>query len=265
MLEKIIASKKRELAQIDQKGKIKSWEKEFGDLPSPKKFKQALVKSGQLSLIAEIKRASPSAGILAEDLDVPKMARIYQSSGASAISVLTEGSYFRGSLEDLGLVKANGLLPILRKDFILTDYQIWESRIVGADCLLLIASILSQPELKRMLYLTKELGLQALVEIHTLGELEKTLQAGSELIGINNRDLKTFRVDLKTTETIAPLIPSGIVKVSESGILFRADVVRLQDLKINAILIGEAILRSPDPGSKVEELLGHKPELEIKR
>ena len=265
MLEKIILQKKNRLKKINQREKIKAWEKELEELPKAKDFRQALLKEPELALIAEIKKASPSAGLFRAKMDVEKMASIYEQAGASCISVLTEEKYFRGSTHDLETVKVSTGLPILRKDFIFTEYQIWESKIIGADCLLLIAAILSYEELRGLLKLTRELRLQALVEVHIAKELEQALNLGFKLIGINNRNLQTFRVDLKTTERLMPLIPEEIVVVSESGITNRKEVEALHSLGVDAILVGETLIKSPDPELKIKELLGKKVEIEVKR
>jgi indole-3-glycerol phosphate synthase len=263
MLEQIISQKKNRLKKINQREKIRAWEKELDQMPEAKNFRQALLKEPELALIAEIKRASPSAGLLSERIEVGKMASIYEQAGASCISVLTEEDFFLGSSDDLRLVKGASQLPVLRKDFIFTDYQIWESKMIGADCLLLILAILPTAELKRLSGLAKELGLQALVEVHTEKELDRALEAGSQIIGINNRDLKTMTVDLKTVERLIPLIPDGIATVAESGISSRADILALQELGVDAALVGEAIIMSPDPGSKIRELLGQRIKTEV--
>lgn len=263
MLEQIVFEKKTKLGRINQKEKIKLWESHVNPMPKARDFKQALRNQTEISLIAEIKRASPSAGILRRELDVQEMAAIYEQAGASCVSVLTEEKYFLGSTEDVKQVKVSTALPVLRKDFILKEYQIWESRMIGADCLLLIVALLSIGELEKLLNLTKELGLQALVEVHTENELEQALSAGSEMIGINNRDLKTLQVDLKTTERVMPLIPDGIVTISESGISCRKEVLALQERGVNAVLVGEALLKSKSPGAKIRELLGRPLEIKV--
>jgi indole-3-glycerol phosphate synthase len=262
MLEHIIARKRQRLSLIDQNSRIRSWEKEVGNLPPCRDFKSALAKQMEVSLVAEIKRASPSAGVLRNIVRVCDVTTLYQESGASAISVLTEEEFFRGSIDDLKEARASTGLPILRKDFIVSEYQIWESRFIGADAILLIAAVLISEELNRFLHLAGELGMQALIEVYSQSELEKALRAGSQIIGINNRDLRNFTIDLKTTESLAPLIPRDKIKVSESGILNRQDIVRLQQIGVDAVLVGEAILRSPHPGQKIEELLGRKSKVE---
>jgi indole-3-glycerol phosphate synthase len=263
MLEKIISQKKNRLQNINQREKIKAWEKELEELPKAKDFRQALVKQAEVALIAEIKKASPSAGLFRAKMDVGKMASIYEQAGASCVSILTEEDFFLGSSDDLRLVRGASQLPVLRKDFIFTDYQIWESKMIGADCLLLIAAILPTAELKRFSSLAKELGLQTLVEVHTEEELDQALEAGSQIIGINNRNLNTMTVNLKITEKLILLVPDEMVTISESGISSRADILALQELGVDAALVGEAIIKSPDPGSKIKELLGQRIKTEV--
>jgi indole-3-glycerol phosphate synthase len=265
MLAEIVAHKKSVLAQIDQVQEIKIWEKEIQNLCPARDFRKALENKSEISLIAEIKRASPSAGILKPDLDVIQLATIYEQSGASCISVLTEDKFFQGSKDDLKRVKACARLPVLRKDFILTEYQVWESKVIGADCLLLIAAVLTDQKLKDLHKLTLELGVQALVEIHTVKELERALNLGGELIGINNRNLQTFQVDLKTTEKLLPLVPEDSVVVSESGISSRKEVESLENLGVDAILVGEALIKGTDPELKIKELLGKEVKIRIER
>ena len=256
MLETIVAQKRLRLALIEQDAEIRVWEREIPNLPACRDFKGALVNQSEVSLIAEIKRASPSAGILRNMSAVSDIALTFEESGASAISILTEEFFFQGSIDDLKQAKAFTSLPVLRKDFIVSEYQIWESRFIGADAILLIAAVLNSEELNRFLHLTGELGMQALIEVHSQSELEKALRAGSQIIGINNRDLRTFTIDLKTTEMLVPLIPADKIKISESGIADRQDIVHMQQIGVDAVLVGGALLRSPNPGGKIEELLG---------
>lgn len=208
-------------------------------------------------LIAEIKRASPSKGLLAGDFDPQRLARIYRENGAAAISVLTDGRYFRGSLEHLRQVAAlQPRLPVLRKDFILDEYQVYEARAAGAGAVLLIAAQLPTGRLRELRSLAEALGMAALVEAHSASEVEAALQSGAGLVGINNRDLHTFTVDLETTLRLRPLIPAGVVVVAESGIRSRADVTRLADAGVDALLVGEALVTAPDTAARVRELAG---------
>lgn len=221
----------------------------------PRDFAAAL-KGQNIRLIAEIKRASPSKGPLAPNLDAPALARIYEKAGAAAISVLTEPEFFKGSLADLETVRAAVNLPLLRKDFIIDAYQLWEARAAGADAVLLIAAALPAGDLRRLLKATGQLAMTAVVEVHDQAELERALELDAKVIGINNRNLRTFSVSLETTIELCPLVPKGKVLVSESGIHSRADVQRLRDAGVNAILVGEALVTNPDPAAKIKELLG---------
>jgi indole-3-glycerol phosphate synthase len=213
-------------------------------------------------LIAEVKRASPSRGLLRADLDAVALARSYAEAGAAAISVLTEERYFQGSLADLKAVRqaldglGEGRPPLLRKDFIFDMYQIFEARAYGADAVLLIAAILNPGLLTSFISLARSLGLECLVEVHDEPELERALTAGAEIVGINNRDLRTFEVDLATTERLRPLAPPEVTVVAESGVHTRADVRRLAALDVHGVLIGEALVVADDPAEKIRELFG---------
>ncbi len=212
----------------------------------------------EIRVIAEIKRRSPSKGLLREDFDPVAIANAYAAGGAAAVSVLTEADHFDGSIGDLEAVSAEMQprgLPTLRKDFIFDPYQVYEARAGGADSLLLIAAALSAQQLGELLGLAKELWLQCLVEVHDEAELETAIAAGAELIGINNRDLRTFETDLTATERLAPLVPDGKIIVSESGIATREDVLRVRRAGAHAILVGEALITSDDPGGRLGELL----------
>jgi indole-3-glycerol phosphate synthase len=209
-----------------------------------------------LSLIAEVKRRSPSKGTLAEGVDPPAQARAYEEAGASAISVLADEKYFGGSLDDLRAVRAVVDIPVLCKDFILTPYQVYEARAAGADLLLLIVAALDDAELHQLSALTRSLGMAPLVEVHDQHDLARAIAADAALIGINNRDLTDFSVDLVTTEYLAPLVPDGVTLVSESGIATREDVERVKAAGAGVILVGETLMRSDDPGRTIRELLG---------
>jgi len=256
MLSEILATKKKQLEKVDQKSKIKTIKEAIPDLASTVSLKKSLCKEQSISIIAEIKKRSPSKGILIENLQVDKMARLYEKAGASAISVLTEGSYFDGSIDDLKIVKENTVLPVLRKDFILEEYQIWESRFIGADAILLIVGLLNPKKLNHFYLLAEQLDLEVLYEVHNIYEFEGLKPVHPQIVGINNRDLKTFEVNLETTETLAPLIPPHIIRVGESGFHNRDDLIKMEDACLDAVLIGEAIITSPDPASKIRELLG---------
>jgi indole-3-glycerol phosphate synthase len=213
------------------------------------------------ALIAEIKRASPSKGILSSGLDPVRMARIYRQNGASAISVLTDARFFNGHIDHLRSIAQDSLgsntrLPILCKDFIFHPYQVYEARAAGADAILLIAARLKMGQLRDLHSLANELGMAALVEVHNSDELHEVLKCDPVLIGINNRDLRDFSVDIHTTIALRPFIPPGVCVVAESGIQSRDDLDRLIDVNIDAILIGEALVKAPDVAAKVRELSG---------
>ncbi|MCD6336078.1 MAG: indole-3-glycerol phosphate synthase TrpC [Candidatus Latescibacteria bacterium] len=218
-------------------------------------FAGALKASG-MSIIAEIKRQSPSRGVIRADVDPATVARIYETNGARAISVLTDERYFRGSLKDLGAVRDAANLPLLRKEFVVDAYQIYEARAAGADAVLLIVSLLTKEALRDYISLTAELGLAALVEIHTGKELEQAMKVDARIIGINNRNLKTFKTDLKTTFDLVRDISKDRIIVSESGIQSGADIVRLQTAGVDAVLVGEALMRKEDIGGALRALIG---------
>lgn len=218
-------------------------------------FSEALIDEG-ISLIAEMKRASPSKGPIRPEATVTDVVQAYQEAGARAVSVLTEPSYFGGSLDDL--VEARGAceLPLLRKDFVVDEYQLLEARAAGADAVLLIVAALEPERLAALMSAASELGMDSLVEVHDEEEVEAALEAGAEVIGINNRDLHSLEVDLETTFTLLADIPAGTVVVAESGITTPEDVERLERAGVDAILVGEALMRADDPVQAVRELLG---------
>jgi len=227
--------------------------------PAPRNFLQALQnKKEEIALIAEIKRASPSRGEICPNLVPSNLGRIYQEGGASALSVLTENHFFNGSLIDLQEAREAVELPVLRKDFILVPEQVTESRLAGADALLLLAKILSPHQLKDLIEKTHNLGMAALVEVSDEDELEMSLNAGASIIGINHRDLHSFQIDLQRTSELAPFIPPEIPLVGESGIKNRQQVVELQRAGVKAVLVGETLVRSQNPADKIQELLGNK-------
>jgi indole-3-glycerol phosphate synthase len=223
--------------------------------PPARDFRCALRKEG-ISLIAEIKRASPSKGPLMPNLDPVGLAKTYEAAGSRAISVLTDERFFQGSLADLTAVREIVSAPCLRKDFVIDEYQIYEARAADADAILLIARVLSDQQLKDYLELARVLDLAALVETHTADEIERAMAAGVHIIGVNNRNLATFEVDLRTTLELRRLVPGGYVLVSESGIATRDDVRALEDGGVDAILVGEALVTSANVPAKIRELLG---------
>ena len=229
----------------------------------------AALKGDGVRLIAEVKKASPSRGVICPNFDPIELARTYAQSGASAISVLTEERYFGGSLEHLSAIsqemerlgvggvefdQKERIIPVLRKDFIFDPYQVYESRTYGATALLLIVAILSDSQLAELLTLSHELGMECLVEAHNEAEMERAVMSGAQIIGINNRDLKTFTIDLETTRRLRPLIPQDRIVVSESGIKDRVDVQKLQQWGVDAMLVGEALVAASDVAEKVREL-----------
>lgn len=229
-------------------------ERELKNRPPVRSFRQAVNKPGSLRLIAEFKRASPSAGPIRPGSDPAETAALYEASGAAAVSVLTDARFFSGSLADLKAVRAKINLPVLRKEFIIDEYQLVEASAAGADAVLLIVAALDQPLLKRLHRLAVDLGLDPLVEVHQESELDRALEIGTQLIGVNNRDLATLKTDLKTTERLIRKIPAGLVKISESGIRSRDDARFVRDAGAQAILVGEAILSAPDMAAKIKEL-----------
>lgn len=256
ILEKIYQYKLFEVAENKKRVPIEVLKRNIQKRQGTKSFRMALKSDSNICIIAEIKKASPSVGIIREDFNPTEIARLYETGGAAAISVLTDEKFFQGSLSYLTDVKKSVALPILRKDFIIDPYQVYEARSAGADAILLIAALLSRDEIQCFLELSEELGMDCLVEVHSETELEKVLQTSSNIIGINNRNLATFKIDLETTLRLRPMIPVGKIVVSESGITSRMDVKKLISIGINAILVGETLMKSDDIPSKLHELLG---------
>jgi indole-3-glycerol phosphate synthase len=221
---------------------------------SRRSFRSAI--SGRPAIIAEVKKASPSRGLLTPSFDPAALAAAYAEGGAAALSVLTDREYFQGSLDDLGAARRATQLPVLRKDFILDETQIAEAFAAGADAILLIAAILDAPALRRLREFAGTLALDVLVEAHDEAELDRAIESGATILGVNNRDLHTFDVSLETSLRLARRMPAGVVAVSESGIRTRADVQRLLDAGYSAFLVGEHLMKSPDPAAALRELLG---------
>jgi len=226
------------------------------DAPACRDFHAALLAGDQVTLIAEVKRASPSAGLIRQDFDPAEIARAYETGGASCISVLTDAPYFQGSLSYLQDVRAAVDLPILRKDFIVDRYQLLQARAVGADCVLLIAECLSSDELKRLHDQAADLGLQTLIELFDPENLPAVLATGTKLVGVNNRDLRSFVTDLQHTLRLCPEIPADRLIVGESGIRSYEDLLRLQSGGVKAVLVGESLMRQPDIAQATRTLLG---------
>jgi indole-3-glycerol phosphate synthase len=257
ILDRIVEHKRGELAAAKAATPLSEMRALAAGAPAVRDFAAAL-RGPRIALIAEVKKASPSRGILREDFEAAPLARQYAENGAAAISVLTDEEHFQGTLGHLRAIREalpDGP-PLLRKDFLFDEYQVHEARANGADALLLITAILETPLLAELAALADGLGMAALVEVHDEAEVERALNAGAEVIGINNRDLRTFDVDLATTERLRPMIPATQTVVAESGIFTRDDMRRLETIGVNAALIGEALVTAPDPGSKVRELLG---------
>lgn len=252
ILDEILAHKRREVARARDEAPLRELRARAREAPPARDFIAAVARPGQVNVIAEIKRASPSKGLIRADFDPEAIAASYTEGGAAAISVLTDRRYFQGEIGFLAAVKARTPLPLLRKDFIVNDYQLYESLCAGADAVLLIAAALAPEEMRRFLELSGTLGLKCLVEVHDRQELEAALETDARVIGINNRDLRTFQVSLETTEVLAGLVPDDRVLVSESGIFTRADVERVAAAGVSAVLVGEALMRSPEilPGMR---------------
>ncbi len=257
ILDKIVADKLLELEARKSSFPLADLRRAAKRQPSPLDLAPAL-QGDSLRLIAEVKKASPSRGVIRSDFDPVEIAQTYARNGASAISVLTEARYFQGSLshlEDIKKALENEKLPLLRKDFLCDPYQIYESRAYGADSLLLIVAILTPQQLDELIGLSHQLGMSCLVEVHNEAELETALKSQARIIGINNRDLRTFTVDLATTERLRPLIPTDRIVVSESGIKDRSDLEKLKDWGVDAVLIGESLMSAPNIAVKMKELL----------
>ena len=255
IISRLIEEKRR---VVEEAKRLKSKEeliKEISSISVNSSFKKSISRPHHINLIAEIKKASPSKGILRGDFNPVKIAMTYQAHGASAVSVLTDERFFEGKLEHIKMVKESISLPILRKDFIIDEYQIYESVACGADAILLIADLLSDSEMTGFYRTAVSLGLDVLLEVHNEEDMEKAIAAGGDIIGINNRDLHTFKVDLAVTQKLIRLIPAHKIKVSESGIKSYEDVMFLKSLGINAILIGEAFMESPDIAAKIHEIM----------
>lgn len=257
ILQKIVAVKHEEVAAAKARRSLASWRDEAEARRDPRGFAAALrarVGAGQAAVIAEVKKASPSKGVLREHFVPAEIAASYARHGAACLSVLTDERFFQGSAAYLQQARAACALPVLRKDFMVDEYQVVEARALGADCILLIAACLDDAEMADLEACAQALGLDVLVEVHDAGELERALRLKTPLVGINNRNLKTFEVTLDTTLALLPHVPSGRLLVTESGILARADVQRMRERGVHAFLVGEAFMRAADPGAALAEL-----------
>lgn len=263
-LDKIVATKRTEVERLKQTFSLSEAEKTIASMPACLGFERAIARdrNRSMGLIAEVKKASPSKGLIREDFDPAKLAAAYRDAGADCLSVLTDVAYFQGSLDYLKLVRETVDLPLLRKDFVIDVRQIYEARLFGADAVLLIAAILTNEEMKQFLRLSRELHLDVLVEVHDREELERVLELDATLIGINNRNLRTFVTDLKTTEQLIRLLPSEATVVSESGISRPEEIGYLLGLGTKAVLIGEHFMRQPDVTAAVRALMGPAAKLE---
>jgi len=247
----ILAEKEKQIERLRRSGPPIGT---MTEIPSPRDFRAAVSRPGRVNLIAEIKFASPSEGMLRERTDPGAIAYAYEEAGAAALSLVTDRKFFGGSLSDLPAVRASVSLPVLRKDFLMDEIQVRQSFAWGADAVLLIARVLERPRLCGLMRLCRDLGMDALIEIHDEADLEKAVSCGAEMIGINNRDLDTFDIDLSTTLNLAPKVPRDCVVVSESGIRTRADIDLLRQAGIQAVLVGTALMRSGDMGKAVRDL-----------
>ncbi len=254
ILDDIVTSTQKRVALLKDEYSLLQLEKKMTD-DKPRPFQSALKHESRLALIAEIKRASPSKGLISPNFDVEKMAALYRDGGADCLSVLTEPDFFQGHNDYLKQARDVSGLPVLRKDFIISDLQIAEARLLGADCILLIAAILRDWEIRAFKHIAARYGMDALVEIHDEAEAQRALVNGCDFVGINNRNLKTFEVDLSTTERLRPLLPANVTVVAESGISTRSDAQRLRSCGANALLVGESLMKSGDVNLAIRDLL----------
>ena len=257
ILRKIVRRKREEIRERALKRPLEGLASDASDAPPPRGFARAIadrIGTGGPGVIAEIKKASPSKGVLREDFRPAEIARTYAAHGATCLSVLTDADFFQGSEAYLQEARAACPLPVIRKDFIVDPYQVYEARAIGADCILLIVACLDDAQLRGLNDLAHRLGMDVLVEVHDGDELERALQLGNRLVGINNRDLRTFEVSLDTTLQLLDRIPSDCIVVTESGIHTPADVSLMRTHGVNAFLVGEAFMRAEDPGARLAKL-----------
>ncbi|MCY4269702.1 MAG: indole-3-glycerol phosphate synthase TrpC [Gammaproteobacteria bacterium] len=258
ILAEIIAHKRREVAAARAARPLAQLEAELPDAPAVRGFRESLARRidhSRPAVIAEIKRASPSKGLIREDFDPARHALDYADAGAACLSVLTDAPYFRGGLADLRAARASAGLPLLRKDFIIDRYQVVESRLAGADCILLIVAALTDSQLRELADCAAEIGLDVLVEVHNRAELDRAIALDCGMIGINNRDLRSFHTTLRTTFDLIPHVPPGRLLVTESGIENAEDLRGLMECGVFGFLIGEAFMRAANPGAALKNLL----------
>jgi indole-3-glycerol phosphate synthase len=257
-LDQLVAAARRSVAGTRGSAEVRGFLQELAEARTPRSFRAALAGHAQqngFAVIAELKKASPSRGLIRAEFDVRQLARDLAHSGAAALSVLTEPDFFQGSVGNLELAAEVSALPCLRKDFIVDEFQLLEARAFGADAVLLIVAALKDTELTTLRDAARQYALDVLCEVHDETELRRALALGFDLIGVNNRDLKTFRVDLNTALNLAPLIPAGVLRVAESGISTPADIVRLRAAGYQAFLIGESLMQATHPGDALHELI----------
>ena len=257
ILDTILARKRDEVAARRERVSLFELKARAASAPPLRGFADAVaakIAGGDAAVIAEVKKASPSKGVIRADFDPAAIARSYEAGGAACLSVLTDIDFFQGADEYLVAARNACALPVLRKDFIVDAWQLYESRVLGADCVLLIAAALDDVQLAEYAFIAGELGMDVLVEVHDLDELERALPVPARLLGINNRNLKTFDVSLQATLDLQPMVPADRVLVTESGILARADVALMRDNAVDAFLVGEAFMRQPDPGAALRAL-----------
>jgi indole-3-glycerol phosphate synthase len=259
ILQRIVARKAEEVAQRRQQLPLSTLQAQLTEASAPRGFVEAMrrrLAAGQAAVIAEVKKASPSKGVIREDFDPAQIARSYARGGAACLSVLTDIDFFQGADAYLQQARAACELPVLRKDFIIDPYQVYEARVLGADCILLIAAVLDDAQLQQLAELATGLGMDVLVEVHDAQELERSLPLNLPLVGINNRNLRTFETSLNTTLDLLAAIPAGRIVVTESGIHTAEDVALMRQHAVHSFLVGEAFMRAEEPGEKLAELFG---------
>ncbi|MDZ7748866.1 MAG: indole-3-glycerol phosphate synthase TrpC [Halofilum sp. (in: g-proteobacteria)] len=257
ILRRILARKAEEVAEAAAREPLGALSRRAAEADAPRGFRAALearIAAGEPAVIAEVKRASPSKGVLRADFDPEAIARAYADNGAAALSVLTDRDFFQGAPEHLAAARAASGLPALRKDFVVDPYQVYEARAMGADCILLIVAALGDAALRELRDAAAQLDMDVLVEVHDGDELERALAIGPDLVGINNRDLRTFETTTETTLALRDRVPDDVLLVTESGILDAVDVAAMQRAGVHAFLVGEAFMTAPDPGARLAEL-----------